>query len=147
MLRWKCQAHSCTHWGWTIAALGKVSKQAGVSVCYLGCWWQLQLMSGSWARRSREEKQIAKAGFLFTATDFQHWHCWIRKRKKNSEADKTLNTILKLFATSPFPLKNKIYIHMVASFVFLLGWRDSSLYAIPNHAEHFNMFYLFLNEY
>ena len=60
---------------------------------------------------------------------------------------KTLNTILKWFATSPFPLKNKIYIHMVASFVFLLGWRNSSLYIIPNHAEHFNLFYLFLNEY
>lgn len=60
---------------------------------------------------------------------------------------KTLNTILKLFYTSPFPLKNKIYIHMVASFVFIFGWRNSSLYVIPNHAEHFNMFYLFLNEY
>lgn len=60
---------------------------------------------------------------------------------------KTLKTILKLFATSPFPLRNKIYIHTVASFVFLLGWRNSSLCVIPNHAEHFNMFYLFLNEY
>lgn len=56
---------------------------------------------------------------------------------------KTLNTIFKLFIASLHP-PHKVYIHMVESFLFLLVFRNSSIYVIPNHAEYFNMCYLFL---